>query len=84
MRYANILIATDGSELAGEAVKHGIALAMRISARLAAVRQWLHRCRSEPSTFRYIFLSPAVLLRIDFPAEAEAVAFARQFGGRIT
>jgi hypothetical protein len=55
-----------------------------LTVRLAAVRQWLHRCRSEPSTFRYIFLSPAVLLRIDFPAEAEAVAFARQFGGRIT
>jgi hypothetical protein len=55
-----------------------------LTERLAAVRQWLHRCRSEPSTFRYIFLSPAVLLQIDFPAKAEAVAFARQSGGRIT
>jgi nucleotide-binding universal stress UspA family protein len=31
--YTNILIATDGSDLAGEAVKHGIALAMRIGAK---------------------------------------------------
>ena len=32
--YTNILIATDGSELAGNAVQHGIALAMRIVAKV--------------------------------------------------
>ncbi len=31
--YTNILIATDGSELAGKAVRHGIALAKRIDAK---------------------------------------------------
>ena len=31
--YTNILIATDGSELAGKAVQHGIALAKRIGAK---------------------------------------------------
>jgi nucleotide-binding universal stress UspA family protein len=31
--YGNILIATDGTELAGQAVKHGIALAKRIGAK---------------------------------------------------
>jgi nucleotide-binding universal stress UspA family protein len=31
--YANILIPTDGSELAGKAVQHGIALAKQIGAR---------------------------------------------------
>ena len=31
--YTNILIPTDGSELAGKAVQHGIALAKRIGAR---------------------------------------------------
>ncbi len=31
--YSNILIATDGSELAGKAVQHGIALAKRIGAK---------------------------------------------------
>jgi nucleotide-binding universal stress UspA family protein len=32
--YSNILIPTDGSELAGKAVQHGIALAERIGARI--------------------------------------------------
>ncbi len=31
--YANILIATDGSELGGKAVQHGIALAKRVGAK---------------------------------------------------
>jgi nucleotide-binding universal stress UspA family protein len=35
--YTNILIPTDGSELAGEAVRHGIALAQRIAAKLTAL-----------------------------------------------
>jgi nucleotide-binding universal stress UspA family protein len=32
--YTNILIPTDGSELAGKAVQHGIALAKRIGAKV--------------------------------------------------
>ena len=32
--YTNILIPTDGSELAGKAVKHGIALAKRLGAKV--------------------------------------------------
>jgi nucleotide-binding universal stress UspA family protein len=35
--YTNILIATDGSELAGKAVGHGIALAKRIGAKVTAL-----------------------------------------------
>jgi len=35
--YTNILIPTDGSELAGKAVQHGIALAKRIGARITAL-----------------------------------------------
>jgi nucleotide-binding universal stress UspA family protein len=35
--YANILIPTDGSELAWKAVQHGIALAKRIGARITAL-----------------------------------------------
>ncbi len=35
--YANILIATDGSELAEKAVQHGIALAGRIDAKATAL-----------------------------------------------
>jgi nucleotide-binding universal stress UspA family protein len=35
--YTNILIPTDGSELAGKAVDHGIALAKRIGDRLLGI-----------------------------------------------
>jgi hypothetical protein len=35
--YTNILIPTDGSELAGKAVQHGIALAKRIDAKVTAL-----------------------------------------------
>jgi nucleotide-binding universal stress UspA family protein len=35
--YTNILIPTDGSELAGKAVRHGIALAKRIGAKATVV-----------------------------------------------
>ena len=35
--YTNMLIATDGSELAGNAVQHGIALAMRIGAKVTVI-----------------------------------------------
>lgn len=35
--YTNILLATDGSELAGKAVTHGIALAKRIGAKVTAL-----------------------------------------------
>jgi nucleotide-binding universal stress UspA family protein len=35
--YSNILIATDGSELASKAVKHGVALAKSVGAKITAV-----------------------------------------------
>ncbi len=35
--YTNILIPTDGSELAGKAVQQGVALAKRIGARITAL-----------------------------------------------
>ena len=35
--YANILIPTDGSELAGKAVEHGIELAKRIGAKVTVL-----------------------------------------------
>ncbi len=35
--YTNILIATDGTELAGKAVQHGVALAKRIGAKITIV-----------------------------------------------
>ena len=35
--YTNLLLPTDGSELAGKAVKHGIALAKLIGAKATAL-----------------------------------------------
>jgi nucleotide-binding universal stress UspA family protein len=35
--YTNILIPTDGSELAGKAVRHGLALAQRLGAKVTAL-----------------------------------------------
>ncbi len=35
--YSNILIPTDGSELAGKAVQHGLALAKRIGAKVTVL-----------------------------------------------
>ena len=46
------------------------------------MREWLDHRGVEPSTFRYTFTAPGILFRVDFAAEAMAVAFAREFGGR--
>jgi nucleotide-binding universal stress UspA family protein len=35
--YTNILIPTDGSELAGKAIPHGIALAKRVGAKVTGM-----------------------------------------------
>jgi len=35
--YTNVLIPTDGSELAGKAVRHGVALAKRIGAKVTVL-----------------------------------------------
>ena len=40
--YTNILIPTDGSELAGKAVQHGIALAKRIGAKVTVLLPPFH------------------------------------------
>jgi nucleotide-binding universal stress UspA family protein len=40
--YTNFLIPTDGSELAGKAVQHGIALGKRIGAKATALTVWRH------------------------------------------
>jgi nucleotide-binding universal stress UspA family protein len=38
--YKNILIPTDGSELAGKAVQHGISLAKELGAKITALTVW--------------------------------------------
>ncbi len=54
-----------------------------LTARMTAMREWLDHRRFEPSTFRYTFTAPGILFRVDFAVAAAAVAFAREFGGRV-
>jgi hypothetical protein len=46
------------------------------------MRAWLDHHRFEPTTFRYTFTGPGILFQVEFSVEAEARAFAREFGGR--
>lgn len=55
-----------------------------LTARMNAMREWLDRSRFEPSTFRYTFEPLGFVFQVDFKVEAEAAAFANQFGGRIS
>jgi hypothetical protein len=50
---------------------------------LARMRTWLDQQGSQPSTFRYSFDEPDVVLHVDFAVGAEADAFARAFGGKV-
>jgi hypothetical protein len=50
---------------------------------LARMRSWLDQQGSQPSTFRYSFDEPDVVLHVDFSIGAEADAFARAFGGKV-
>ena len=54
-----------------------------LTARMTAIREWLDHHRFPASTFRYTFTSPGILFQVDFSIEAAAVAFAREFGGRM-
>ncbi len=47
--YTNILIPTDGSELAGKAVRHGIALAKRIDSKTTVLTVLPPFIRSRPT-----------------------------------
>jgi len=50
---------------------------------MTGMREWLDHRHYQPSTFRYNFVSPGILFRIDFAIKAEAARFAEQFGGRV-
>lgn len=51
--------------------------------KVATMQLWLARQRFEPLTFRYSFVASAILFRVDFSSEAEAIAFATAFDGKI-
>ena len=44
------------------------------------MREWLDRYQVEPTVFRYTTTSPAVVFRVEFAGEEQAIAFAEAFG----
>ena len=50
---------------------------------MSRMRTWLDHQRFEPDGFRCSAGSPTSTFRLDFKVEAEAIAFAATFGGRI-
>jgi hypothetical protein len=54
-----------------------------LSRRMADMREWLDHRRSEPVSFRNSPVPGGTLFRVEFKAQAEAIAFARAFAGKI-
>jgi hypothetical protein len=55
-----------------------------LSERMAMMRMWLDERRFEPSTFNCQDVEDSVLIRIEFKAASEAMAFAARFDGRLS
>ncbi len=51
--------------------------------RLKDIRLWLDAHRFEPLVCTYFYLDPGMMVRISFGVEAEAEAFATEFGGAV-
>ena len=49
--------------------------------RLTDIRVWLDDHRYEPSTFKYFYLDPGMMIRVSYKIDDEAEAFAQKFGG---
>ena len=47
------------------------------------MRQWLDGHKIEPALFRYSTDPPAVVFRVEFAGEEQAIAFAEAFGGHL-
>ena len=55
--------------------------AVRFSAAMAAMREWLDRNRYEPAKFTYDQNDEAVVVSVEFLEDQEGEAFARHFAG---
>lgn len=47
------------------------------------MRTWLDHRRFEPAVFRCSFTSTGIRVRVEFPVQGEAAAFARAFDGSL-
>ena len=55
----------------------------RLAEAMERMRLWLDHRRIEPTTFRYSFSPPGVVIAVDFTSHGEAAEFAAAFGGRV-
>jgi hypothetical protein len=55
-----------------------------VTEKMTSMREWLDHRRFEPSAFRYRSEPPDLVFQVEFKTEAEAVAFANTFAGRVT
>ena len=51
---------------------------------MKAMRLWLDGRQFEPKTFEYVISGLGVLVRLEFPGNAEAAEFAEAFGGEVS
>jgi hypothetical protein len=51
---------------------------------MKTMRLWLDHRRVEPKTFEYVISGLGVLVRLEFPGNAEAAEFAEAFGGEVS
>jgi hypothetical protein len=58
-------------------------LAGQFVERMNDMRIWLDGHRFEPTVFRYDHVDGAVAIHVEFAVEAEAAAFASEFGGKL-
>ena len=49
---------------------------------MSRMREWLDSRRFEPAIFRYEHIDGVVIIHVDFSAQEEAAAFAREFRGK--
>jgi hypothetical protein len=50
---------------------------------MSRMREWLDSRRFEPAVFRYQHVDSSVVIQVDFAAEEQATAFAREFRGKL-
>ena len=51
---------------------------------MKTMRLWLDQRPFEPKTFEYVISGLGVLVRLEFPGNAEAAEFAEAFGGEVS
>jgi hypothetical protein len=54
-----------------------------LAERMKKMQEWLDGHQVEPALFQYSTTSPAVVFRVEFAGEEQAISFAEAFGGHL-